>query len=96
MPKFGSVPATKQGGPLGMKKFNISVLLILIVGSVLLLFESEKAVAFEGNNYELSLCTIDYPDGTKHLAAQCIYPNPNGPCDRIAVCSGGAPPPEVK
>lgn len=79
-----------------MKKLKLSFVLVLIIGSIVIFFDSEKAVAFDGSNYELSLCTISFPDGTQHLGAQCIYPNPNGPCDRVAICSGSAPPPEVK
>ena len=78
-----------------MKKIKFIPILAIIGIASFMLFGSVNANDLTDTNYRLTMCKINFPDGTFHLGAHCIEPEAGGPCDRQSVCLGGAPPPQI-
>lgn len=79
-----------------MKQVKILLGALAISFAFIAVLPTAKASGPTNTNYRLTLCRITYPDGVFHLAAQCIEPEAEGPCDKVAQCSGGAPPPQIQ
>lgn len=62
----------------------------------LILYNPRKKVSAHtgGSKYDLTICDIEFPDGSHHRAAMCWAPSTNGPCDRATECMNGVPPPQ--
>ena len=79
-----------------MKRLKLSMVFLSLSMALFFTMTPAKADGIGDTNYRLSLCHQTSDAGTDYLAAQCITPQEDGPCDRQAPCSGWAPAPIIK